>query len=62
MGQHKYNPTAQAARRGELPPKPVKIGRRESDRRMMALIDTYMLCRTGISPGIIGGLYDKPQS
>lgn len=32
MGQHKYNPTAIAAAKGELPPKPKKMGKRESDR------------------------------
>lgn len=32
MGQHKYNPTAIAAAKGELPPKPKKIGKRERDR------------------------------
>lgn len=32
MGQHKYNPTAIAAAKGELPPKPKKLGKRESER------------------------------
>lgn len=32
MGQHKHNPTAIAAAKGELPPKPKKIGKRESER------------------------------
>mgnify|MGYP003571672194 CR=1 FL=1 len=32
MGQHKYNPTAIAAKKGEIPPKPKKIGAREMDR------------------------------
>lgn len=62
MGQHKHNPTAQAALRGELPAKPVKIGRRESDRQMLALIDAYMLKKTGIAPGIlILPQYEKPS-
>ena len=34
MGQHKYNPTAIAAKKGELPPKPKKIGKREAERIM----------------------------
>lgn len=38
MGQHKYNPTALAAKRGELPPKPPRMGKREWERRAMALI------------------------
>lgn len=36
MGQHKYNPTAIAAKKGELPPKPKKIGKREAERIMYA--------------------------
>ncbi len=36
MGQHKYNPTAIKARNGELPPKPKKMGKRESDRLLYA--------------------------
>jgi hypothetical protein len=36
MGQHKYNPTAIAAAKGELPPKPKKMGKRESERLMYA--------------------------
>lgn len=32
MGQHKYNPTAIAAKNGELPPKPKKMSKREADR------------------------------
>lgn len=34
MGQHKYNPTAEAAKRGELPPKPKKRSKREAERRI----------------------------
>lgn len=50
MGQHKYNPTAIAAKNGELPPKPEKLSKRERDRIMYAkcqeilykpLIDAY---------------------
>lgn len=36
MGQHKHNPTAIAAARGELPPKPKKMGKRELERRLYA--------------------------
>lgn len=39
MGQHKYNPTAQAASRGELPPKPVPMGAAESRRRIMRALE-----------------------
>ena len=50
MGQHKYNPTAIAAKNGELPPKPKKMGKREAERLMYAkcaeilykpLVDAY---------------------
>lgn len=34
MGQHKYNPTAIAAARGELPPKPQKKSKRQRDAEM----------------------------
>lgn len=36
MGQHKYNPTAIAAAKGELPPKPKKMGKRESEQLLYA--------------------------
>ena len=36
MGQHKHNPTAIAAKNGELPPKPEKLSKRERDRIMYA--------------------------
>ena len=38
MGQHKYNPTAQAAKEGKLPPKPEKISKREQERQIYRLI------------------------
>lgn len=50
MGQHKYNPTAIAAKNGELPPKPQKMSKRESERLLYAkcaeilyrpLVETY---------------------
>lgn len=50
MGQHKHNPTAIAAKNGELPPKPKAMGKREVERLMHAkcqeilyrpLIDAY---------------------
>lgn len=45
MGQHRYNPTAQAAKRGELLPKPPRMSKRELERRAMALIAE----RTGLN-------------
>lgn len=38
MGQHHFNPTAIAAKKGELPPKPEKMGKRESKRILLAEI------------------------
>lgn len=38
MGQHKYNPTAIAAKNGELPPKPKPMSKRERDALMYAKI------------------------
>lgn len=51
MGQHKHNPTAIAAKNGELPPKPKKKSKRQLDREIYAkcqeiiykpLIDAYI--------------------
>lgn len=38
MGQHKYNPTAIAAKNGELQPKPKGLSKREMDRLLMKMI------------------------
>lgn len=48
MGQHKYNPTAIAAKNGELPPKPKKMGKRETERLLMREIGREIERRTGI--------------
>lgn len=51
MGQHKHNPTAIAAKNGELPPKPKAISKREVERLIYAkcqeilykpLVDAYV--------------------
>lgn len=39
MGQHKTNPTAIAAKRGEIPPKPKSLSKRESERLLMREIE-----------------------
>ena len=45
MGQHKYNPTAIAAARGELPPKPPKKSKRQRDAEMhMAVLAALAAC------------------
>jgi hypothetical protein len=43
MGQHKYNPTAIAAKNGELPPKPKKMSKRESERELYAMCQAAVM-------------------
>lgn len=43
MGQAKYNPTAIAAKKGELPSKPKKLGKREFERLMYNQMTTVLL-------------------
>ena len=38
MGQSKYNPTAIAAKKGELPPKPPKMSKRQQEAMLAAMI------------------------
>ena len=45
MGEHKHNPTAIAAKNGELPQKPKKMSKREMDAIIMAMIQE----KTGIN-------------
>lgn len=59
MGQHKYNPTAIAAKNGELDPKPRRIGKRERDRLLQAMITGAMLDKTGLAPSSAGGILVK---
>ena len=42
MGQHKFNPTAIAAKNGELPPKPPKMSKRESEAALYAAMGKAM--------------------
>jgi hypothetical protein len=42
MGQHKHNPTAIAAKNGELPPKPPKMTKREKERIIYSVIEEKM--------------------
>lgn len=39
MGQHKTNPTAMAAKRGEIQPKPKPLSKREKERLLMQEIE-----------------------
>ena len=42
MGQHKHNPTAIAAKNGELPQKPPKMTKREKERIIYSEIEAKM--------------------
>ena len=44
MGQHKYNPTAIKAKNGEIPPKPLRMSKREQ----LRMIDAEIRKRMGI--------------
>lgn len=60
MGQHKHNPTALAAARGELPTKPQKKSKRQSDTEMrMAVLAALEKQAPGTAAimGMIGGPY-----
>jgi hypothetical protein len=59
MGQHKYNPTAIAAKNGELDPKLRRMGKRERDRLIQAMITSAMLDKTGLAPSSDGGILVK---
>lgn len=49
MGQHKRNPTAIAAKNGELPPKSKPMGKREAERLLTHKIMREIERRTGIT-------------
>ena len=56
MGEHKYNPTAIAAKNGELSPKPKKMSKRELEALMYSRIKSEIVKRTGLGPGMIQGV------
>lgn len=39
MGHHKHNPTAIAAKNGDIEPKPQKLGKRERERLLIREIE-----------------------
>ena len=47
MGQHKYNPTAIAAKNGEIPPKPKRPSKAERERAMHDAIQ-YAMHKKGL--------------
>lgn len=47
MGQAKYNPTAIAAKNGEVPPKKKRAGKRETERMLIEMLvakNRLMIC------------------
>lgn len=44
MGEHKHNPTAIAAKNGELKPKPKGMGKRETERYLQTLCYGAITC------------------
>lgn len=43
MGQHKTNPTAMAAKRGEIQPKPKPMSKRKAERLLMQAAERKMI-------------------
>ena len=50
MGQHKYNPTAIAAKNGELPPKSKKTSKREREAFLQNAVENAMRKVVGVAP------------
>ena len=55
MGQHRYNPTAIAAKNGEIPPKPKRPSKRQTEFAMIAAMENAMRKHIGLAPS---DLYD----
>lgn len=60
MGAHKYNPTAIAAKNGELPPKPTKKSKREQERELYAEMQRLLIEKVPGTKEIINALDDMP--
>lgn len=54
MGQAKHNPNVQLAKEGKLPPKPKKLGKRETERLFYRMVEGYILEKTGLGPHLKG--------
>ena len=50
MGQHKYNPTAIAAKNGKLQPKPKKPSKREREAFLQNAVENAMRKVVGVAP------------
>lgn len=60
MGQAKYNPTAIAAKAGEIAPKPPKMGKREMDRFINTQVQAMLAEKSGFSPSSFISPYSYP--
>lgn len=60
MGQHKHNPTAIAAKKGELPPRPKPMGKREAERLITARIQNVLY--GGFLAGVKEVLYGRADN
>lgn len=62
MGHHKYNPTAIAAKNGELPPKEKPIGKREAERLVYEKCKEILYKPFGIDgENLIKNYYDNTR-
>lgn len=50
MGQHKYNPTAIAAKEGKLPPKEKKLSKHECDILLHNAVENAIRKVVGVAP------------
>lgn len=57
MGQHKYNPTAIAAKNGELQPKPKKPSKREREAILQIAVENAMRKVVGVAPSDLLDIY-----
>lgn len=59
MGQHKYNPTAIAAKEGKLPPKQQKKSKAELERELEGMIWSELVKRSPATAAIAAVLSTK---
>lgn len=59
MGQAKHNPISIAAKKGELPPKPETMSKRECQRLVLAQVQIGLAAKTGMPLGMLNGPYSN---
>ena len=57
MGQHKYNPTAIAAKEGKIPPKPPKLSKKQRDFMVFNAVENAMRKTIGMAPSDLTNMY-----